>query len=469
MNAIIVSAVWGVVMMFCSFLVKNKGLYRHIAALGLIILLIVNFLNAWGTNLFDIDDHNMLHFNNFGTAFNTIAIFCTLVYVLLTGKEVERYGKYAAEYFTLIFFSLCGVAILSAYNNLLMLFIGIEILSIPLYILTGSDKKNLKSNEAALKYFLMGSFSTGIMLMGIALIYGGTGSFQLEITRVQGLGAGKSISFLEVTGLLFLFVSLAFKVSAAPFHFWTPDVYDGAPTVFTSFMATIVKAAGFVAFIKLCEVKVAETNISVDKLFGIDWHLLFAILIIATLLVGNITAVFQQSVKRMLAYSSIAQAGFMLFSLFSLNDIAQEGLLIYSAAYSLATIGIFAILAKMKDYTFEGFNGLAKKQPLVAAATTVCLLSLAGIPLTGGFFAKYYMLASVMKAGTYAWLVVLAVLFAAVSVYYYFRVIQAMYFKEGDAATEEFSPSFKAGLVALAALIIAIGIVPSIVLNLFYF
>jgi len=144
-------------------------------------------------------------------------------------------------------------------------------------------------------------------------------------------------------------------------------------------------------------------------------------------------------------------------------------LLLYAAAYSLATIGIFAILVKMKDYTFEGFNGLAKKQPLVAAANTVFLLSLAGIPLTGGFFAKYYMLASVMKTGTYVWLVVLAVLFAAVSVYYYFRVIQAMYFKEGDATTEEFSPSFKFGLVALAALIIAIGIIPSIVLNLFYF
>jgi NADH-quinone oxidoreductase subunit N len=469
MNAIIVSAVWGVIMMFCSFLVKNKGLYRHIAAFGLFTLLIANVLNANGINLFDIDDHNMLHFTNFGTSFNTIAIFATLVYVLLTGKEVEKYGKYAAEYFTLIFFSLCGITILSAYDNLLMLFLGIEIMSIPLYILTGSDKRNLKSNEAALKYFLMGAFSTGLMLMGIALIYGGTGTFQLEVTRVAGLAAGKAISFLEVTGMLFLFVSLAFKVSAAPFHFWTPDVYDGAPSVFTSFMATVIKAAGFVAFIKLCEVKVAETNLTADKLFGVNWQLLFAILIVATLLVGNITAVFQQSVKRMLAYSSIAQAGFMLFSLFSLNDTAQEGLLIYSLAYSLATIGIFAILVKMKDFTFEGFNGLAKREPLVAAVTTVCLLSLAGIPLTGGFFAKYYMLVSVVKTGSYMWLVVVAVLFAAVSVYYYFRLIQAMYFKEGDAAAEEFSPSLKVGLVALAALIVVIGIWPSIVLNNFYF
>jgi len=472
MNAIIVSAVWGIIMMFCSFLVKNRSSYRHIAAFGLLTLLTANILSAKGIQIFNIDDHGMFFFSSFGNFFNTIAIFSTLVYVLLTGKEMEKYGKYAAEYFVLIFFVLCGVCILSAYNNMLMLFLGIEILSIPLYILTGADKRNLKSNEAALKYFLMGAFSTGLMLMGIALMYGGTGTFALEVGRVakpNAVAGNGVLSFLEVTGLLFLFVSMAFKVSAAPFHFWTPDVYDGAPTVFTSFMATVVKAAGFVAFIKLCEVRMIETGLNVDKTFGVNWQLLFAILIVATLLVGNITAVFQQSVKRMLAYSSIAQAGFMLFSLFSLNDLGKEGLLLYAFAYSLATIGIFAVLVKVKDITFEGFNGLAKKQPVLAAATTVFLLSLSGIPLTAGFFAKYYMLAAVIKTGSYYWLVILAVLFAAVSVYYYFRVIQAMYFKEGDAVTEDVTPSFKTGLVLLSGLIILIGIMPTLVLNYFYF
>lgn len=473
MNAIIVSGVWGVIMMFCSFLVKNRGSYRHIAAFGLLTLLVVNILNSKGILLFNIDDHKMFQFNSFGLFFNTIAIFSTLVYVLLTGKEVEKYGKYAAEYFTLIFFVLCGVAILSAYNNLLMLFIGIEILSIPLYILTGSDKKNLKSNEAALKYFLMGSFSTGIMLMGIALMYGGTGTFQLEVVRAAS--AAKSVtgsgilSFIEVLGLILLFVAMAFKVSAAPFHFWTPDVYDGAPSVFTSFMATVVKAAGFIAFLKLCEIRMPQTGIDVDKLFGVNWRLLFAVIIVATLLVGNVTAVFQQSVKRMLAYSSIAQAGFMLFALFAINDIAKEGILLYSVAYSLATIGIFAVLVKVKDVTFDGFNGLAKKQPVLAATTTIFLLSLAGIPLTAGFFAKYYMLSAVIKTGTYYWLVILAVLFAAVSVYYYFRVIQAMYFKDGDAEAEDVTPSFKTGLIVLSAIIILVGVMPTLVLNYLYF
>ncbi len=469
MNAIILSAVLGAVMMFCSFLINKKETFRHIAAFGLLLLLIANVMDTYGVIFFDINTHGMLHFGKFGLFFNSIAIGSTLIYVLLTGKEIEKTGKYVAEYFVLIFFVLCGIAILSAYGNLLMLFLGIEIMSIPLYILTGSDKKNLKGNEAALKYFLMGAFSTGIMLMGIALMYGGTGTFDLEVYRNHAANGTPSISFLEVTGLLFLMVSLAFKVSAAPFHFWTPDVYDGAPGVFTSFMATIVKAAGFIAFIKLCEIRMQETSVDIDKLAGVDWKMLFALMIVATLLVGNITAAFQQSVKRMLAYSSIAQAGFMLFALFSLNDLAKEGLLLYSAAYSLATIGIFAVLVKMKDYTFEGYNGLAKTQPVLAAANTVCLLSLAGIPLTAGFFAKYYMLASVIKTGTYTWLVIAGVLFAAVSVYYYLRVIQAMYFKEGNAETEEITRSFKAGLIILSAIIILIGIMPQYLLYWFYF
>jgi NADH-quinone oxidoreductase subunit N len=463
MNAIILSAVFGVVMMLCSFSIENKSAIKHIASVCLFILLIANIADTYGSTLFSINTYGMLLFNRFGYLFNSIAIGSTLIYVLITGKEIEKFGKYAADYFSLIFFVLTGIALLSFYNNLLTLFLGIEIMSIPLYILTGSDKRNIKSNEAALKYFLMGSFSTGLMLMGIALTYGGTGTFNLEAVRT-GEGMYKGIlSFLEIPGLLFLLVSLAFKVSAAPFHFWTPDVYDGAPSVFTSFMATVVKAAGFIAFIKLCDARMIQTSAVVN------WKLLFAIIIISTLLVGNITAVFQQSVKRMLAYSSIAQAGFMLFTLISLNDVANEGIILYAVAYSLATIGMFATLVKMKDYTFEGYNGLARTQPVLAATNVVFLLSLAGIPLTAGFFAKYYMLAAVLKTGSYTWLVIAGVLFAAVSVYYYFRVIQAMYFKEGNSVTEEISPSFKTGIILLAALIILIGVFPSLILNWLYF
>jgi NADH-quinone oxidoreductase subunit N len=228
-------------------------------------------------------------------------------------------------------------------------------------------------------------------------------------------------------------------------------------------MATIIKAAGFIAFIKLFDVRMQDTT------KAIDWKLLMSLIIVATLLVGNVTAVFQQSVKRMLAYSSIAQAGFMLFSLMSLNDTAHEGLILYSVAYSLATIGIFAVLVKMKDYTFEGYNGLGKTQPVLAAANTIFLLSLAGITLTAGFFAKYLMLAAVVKTGTYLWLVIVGVLFAAISVYYYFRVIQAMYFKEGTPETETITPTFKWGLVFVAFIVVLLGIFPTIILNWLYF
>jgi NADH-quinone oxidoreductase subunit N len=462
MNAIIVSALLGVVMMFSGIFTKNRSAHTAVAVVGLLLLLIANLLNSYGIYVVHVKTHDMFNFEQFGMFFNSIAITATLIYVLLSGKAIENTGVNVADHYALIFFVLCGVSILSSFNGLLMLFLGIEIMSIPLYILTGADKRNLKSNEASLKYFLMGAFSTGIMLMGIALIYGSTGSFTLgESKMIVSGGLIAHTSFLEIAGMILLFVSMCFKVSAAPFHFWTPDVYDGAPAVFTSFMATIVKSAGFIAFIRLFDTHIA--------ILGPTWKILLAFVIIATLLIGNITAVFQQSVKRMLAYSSIAQAGFMMFALYSSNDIAKEGILLYSTAYSLATIGIFAVLIKMKDYTFDGFNGLAKTQPVLALSTTICLLSLAGIPLTAGFFAKYYMLASVVKAGGSLWLVIIAVLFAAVSVYYYFRVIQAMYFKEGHPETAEVSGGFKIGMLLVAALIILFGLFPTLVLNWFYF
>jgi NADH-quinone oxidoreductase subunit N len=260
---------------------------------------------------------------------------------------------------------------------------------------------------------------------------------------------------------LLLLVSMSFKVSAAPFHFWTPDVYDGAPTVFTSFMATIVKVAIFIGFIRLLDEGFRDSQSKMS--------VFIAIITATTLFIGNLTAVFQQSVKRMLAYSSIAQAGFMLLSLLALNRLAKEGILLYAAAYSLATIGIFAILMKMKDFTFEGFNGLARKQPVLAATCTIFLLSLAGIPATAGFFAKYYMLAAVVETGHYLWLVIFAVLCAAVSVYYYFRVIQAMYFKDGEGATEgEPGRGFKGLLIFVAALILLLGIFPQGLLHQLY-
>jgi NADH-quinone oxidoreductase subunit N len=469
MNAIIFSALWGVILMLAGVFIKNKTSIRYLAIIGAALLILADVFELYHpeTPIFHIDARNMLSFNVFGLEMNAIAFISTLLYFLLSSKDIEKVGSNVAEYFALIFFVLCGVAIVTSYSNLLMLFLGIEILSIPLFILTGSSKKNLKSNEASLKYFLMGAFSTGILLLGIAFLYGASknGSFLIE-----DIGAGKNTpSPLMITGLLLLAFSLSFKVSAAPFHFWTPDVYDGSPTVFTSFMATVVKGAAFVAFIRIFSNAFGDLQSK--------WELIIAIITASTLIIGNVTAVFQQSVKRMLAYSSIAQVGFMLFSILGLKFIntAQEGIALYITAYSLATVGLFAVLTKMNDHSLEGFNGLAKKQPLIAATSTVFLLSLAGIPLTAGFFAKYYMISAVMQLGKFYWLIILSLVCAAISVYYYFRIIQAMYFKEG-AGTEvqfsELSPTFEALLVLVSAAIIVLGIKPDLLtnwLNLIYF
>jgi len=462
MNAIILSALWGVVMMFGGVFFKKITTPKYWAIAGIVIILAGNILEFFGYPFFNVDTKGMLHFDAFGLVFNSIAFISTLILFLLNGKDFEKVGTHVSEYFCLIFFVLCGLSILSSFNTLLMLFLGIEILSIPLYILTGSEKRNLKGNEASLKYFLMGAFSTGLMLMGIALIYGGNslGSFYIDAIN---LGTGH-LSVMVGVGLVLILVAMAFKVSAAPFHFWAPDVYDGAPAVVTSFMMTIAKVAAFVAFFRLFSTSFGSMRY--------QWQTLIVIITAATLLIGNVTAVFQISVKRMLAYSSISHAGFMMFTLFALNDTAKEGLLIYTAAYCLATIGIFAVIIKLSDYSIEGFNGLGRRQPLLAITSVIFLLSLTGIPLTAGFTAKFYVLMAAVKDGHQLWLVIFAVICAAISAIYYFRVIQAIYFKEPVVGINEnikVSSGFEWMLTITAGLIILLGILPGLVIDWLYY
>lgn len=458
MKAIIAATILGIIMMFAGLLMKEK---KSIVVLASVLAFVLLGVNIWDVVTTPLDVapqgffNNMLRLDRYALWFNTLMTGCTCLYILLAGNEIAKVGAHVADYFALIFFILCGVYLLSGYNNMLILFIGIEILSIPQYILAGSDKRNLKSSEAALKYFLMGSFSTGILLMGIALLFGATGSFNIiSYSFLQG----ETMNMLALAGVVFIIIALSFKVSAAPMHMWTPDVYDGSPTPFTAFMATVVKAAAFFAFLRLFQSGFG--NISNH------WMMVLAIITAATLLVGNITAVFQQSVKRMLAYSSIAQAGFMLFAVLAVNAVAWQGIIIYAVAYSVATIGVFAVLMKLKDYTYDGFNGLAKKEPLLAFVTTIFLFSLAGIPLTGGFMAKYYVLQALMQQGQLMWLVIFALLMAAVSVYYYFRVIIAMYFKEGTPELHEpVSGGQKFMLVLTCIIVILIGILPQLFLT----
>jgi NADH-quinone oxidoreductase subunit N len=462
MNAIILTAIWGVIMMFGGVFFKERTTPKYWAIAGIAIILAANILEFLGYSFFHIDTKEMLRFDSFGLHFNSVVFACTLLFFLLNGKDFEKVGWHVSEYFSLMFFVLCGVSILTSFNTLLLLFLGIEILSIPLYILTGANKGNLKSIEASLKYFLMGSFSTGILLMGIALVYGGNSLGSFYINAIN-LGTGE-LPVLIAAGLVLILVAMSFKVSAAPFHFWAPDVYDGSPAVFSSFMMTIVKVAAFAGFVRLFQSSFGTMQY--------QWQALITIIIVVTLLIGNITAVFQQSVKRMLAYSSIAHAGFLMFALFALNDTAQEAFLLYAAAYSVATIGLFAVLIRMSDYSIEGFNGLGKKQPLLAFAATVFLLSLTGIPLTGGFTGKFYILLAAVKDGHQVWLVIFAVICAAIGAVYYFRVIQAIYFKEPAAEINEHidaSGSYKFLLIVSVVLIILLGIIPGLVIDWIYY
>jgi NADH-quinone oxidoreductase subunit N len=460
MNAIIFSAVWGVLMMF-SAVFLNRLPARHLATVGAILLFAANLLElSSGHPLFEIKVMELLRVSNYGLTFIAVASGAMLLYFLLSGKDVEAVGEHKAEYFALIFFSFTGVALCASFNNLIMLFLGIEIMSIPMYILTGADKQNLKSNEASLKYFLMGAFSTGILLLGMAFIYGGNTAGTLFLHQIQISEARMPV--MMASGLVLMLAAMSFKVSAAPFHFWTPDVYDGAPTVFTSFMSTIVKAAGFFAFVRLFE---SIFGLSLDQ-----WQPLVVFILFATLLIGNVTAVFQQSVKRMLAYSSIAQAGFMMFSVFSMNAHGREAVVLYGAAYSLATIGMFAVLLRLSDYTIDGFNGLAQRKPVLAFVAVVFLLSLTGVPLTAGFQGKFWVLMSAVENGNHFWLVIAALCFAAVSAFYYFRVIQAMYFKPAPEGAEEIDlpADTRFFLLFTAVLIIAIGVFPEMVIGWIY-
>jgi NADH-quinone oxidoreductase subunit N len=451
----------GVALMMAGVFLKNSKSIRTLSVLASIALFAISIYDITiATATTQMHYSNMVGTNIFTAKMMAVISFCNMLYIFLFTKDIAKVGINDAEYFALIFFALSGVGILVCFQSMFMLFLGIEILSIPQYILAGADKRNIKSNEASLKYFLMGAFSTGILLMGITLIYGSTGSFQLDVIGKSLANANDSMALM---GILFLIVAMGFKASAAPFHVWTPDVYDGSPTAFTPFMASIAKVAVFAAFVQLF-------HTSFYQLSG-AWKNSIILIICLTLLIGNITAVYQQSVKRMLAYSSIAQAGFMLFAVYGSAASAPKSLLLYGASYMLATMVIFSVITKLKDYTFEGFNGLAKQEPVLAFAAAISLFSLAGIPLTGGFFAKYYMLNSAMQNGMPIWCLIFAVLLAAVSVYYYFKVIRAAYFEESThsviAPNAELDGAYKAMLIIACITIIALGLLPGLATSMY--
>jgi len=455
MNIIITISITAFIVLYAGLFKANKALLP-LTVVGLLTALGFTFC-AWNGNAVHF---GMMQTDNFALAFSGICIIGTLLIFLLTQNYFHAKSDNVAEYYTLILFALAGMIMMVSYKNMAMLFVGLEIMSVSLYILAGIRKKDFASNEASLKYFLMGAFSTGFLLFGITLIYGATGSFDLD--KIQAyLVNSQAVSPIFYPGVILMMIGLSFKVGAAPFHFWTPDVYEGAPSLITTFMSTVVKTAGFAAFLRLFAGAFAPLH---DF-----WVAPLMVIVCLTLFIGNVTALFQKNFKRMLAYSSISHAGYLLFSLIVLTKHSENNVLVYAAAYTFASIIAFAVLILVKQKTgsdsFESFNGLAKRNPLVALCLTVAMLSLAGIPLTAGFIGKYLMFLNVMTEYK-TLLVAFAILNALVGFYYYFRVIVAMWFKDG-AETELSTPAqYKVVLLVSVAITVVLGIYPAIILNL---
>jgi NADH-quinone oxidoreductase subunit N len=404
----------------------------------------------------------MLNVNHYALAFTMVMVLISIFWFLMAEKYFTDETN-ITDHFALILFALVGAFLMVSYSNLTMLFLGIETLSIPLYVLVGSKKKDLASNESAFKYFLMGAFASGFLLFGIALIYGVTGSFDLShIAQFVAKNHGTLPPLFFVGGLLML-VGMSFKASAAPFHFWAPDVYQGAPTVITAFMATVVKTAAFGAFFRLFWV---AFNGASGEWSSIMWGMAAL-----TLLIGNITAVYQQHVKRLLAYSSIAHAGFMFMAILAMSKTSSSAILYYSIAYSLSSLCAFLVLYLLMqnragDDRIDSFNGLVKKNPLLAGSMTIAMLSLSGIPPLAGFFAKYFIFVSALSQGFY-WLVGIAILGSLIGVYYYFKIIIAMFFRAPQDESPVTVPADqKALLFVLSLLIVALGLLPEVITHL---
>ena len=470
MNAIIALSLFGISNLFLGFL-NNRKILLPITLIFILIALGLNFTD-WNHEYFWFNA--MLKTNNLSINFASIMLVSTLLVVAFSrsfGDDEEH--SHPAEYYAILLFSLVGAIMMVTYENLIMLFVGLEILSVSMYVLTGSDKRNLRSNEAALKYFLMGSFATGILLFGITLVYGATSSFDIHGISA-GIAEAKTGQYapLLYAGILMIMAGLLFKISAAPFHFWTPDVYDGAPSLFTAFMSTVVKTAGVAAMFRLF-----STSFGDSAVYGL-WANPMFYLTIATLVIGNITAVYQQSFKRMLAYSSISHAGYLMITMLAKRPETNSSILFYSLAYSIATITAFAVLivvseAKSKagkpDESFDALNGLSKNNPLLAFALTISMLSLAGIPLTAGFFGKFFIFTDAFShpSALFKNLLVVAILMSAVGIYYYFKPIMAAYMRQGDTEKIELSPIFKYTIMFTTALTIILGIFPDLVKRIF--
>lgn len=459
----ILLTVMGTLLMVIDPLVKKRTshLFGHLslltlaAAIGAAVLAYSQAGPAFG---------GMLVVDGFATFFRVLVLSVGILTVLPSYRFLDRQNAATGEFHALLLFSIAGQSIMASANDLIIIFIGLEISSIASYVLAGYLRDDKRGNEAALKYFLLGSFATAFFLYGVALVYGSAESTNLSLVRatLSGQQAPAPI-FIGIAAAL-MFVGLAFKVSAAPFQVWAPDVYQGAPTPVTAFLSAGPKAAAFAVFLRIF--------MTAFEPIGAGWEPLVWISALLSMTIGNFAALQQTNIKRLLAYSSIAHAGYVLVALTAQSQTGVAAAMFYLAAYALMNIGAFAVVSHLSGQgeryvTLDDFKGLAQKQPLTAAMLTIFLLSLIGVPLTGGFFGKFYIFKAALESHL-VWLSVLGLLNSAVAAYYYLRVLVMMYMHEPSQASKEAEPlsfGLRAALVLPALGTLFLGIFPTWVLD----
>ncbi len=450
-------------LLLINVFVKNeqKGYLGYLSIAGILVTL-YSLTIGWGAPQ-DGFSGSVVQ-DNFAIFFKGIFLVSAAMSILITDQYLQREGCNQGEVYPLMLFATVGMMLMASGTDLMTIFLGLEVLSVSLYVLAGFNRGSIRSNEAGLKYFLLGAFSTGFLLYGMALTYGATGTTKVVKIAAAAQSGMVSSNLMLVAGMLLMATGFAFKVAAAPFHMWTPDVYEGAPTPITAFMSVGPKAAGFAAFLRVLLVAL--------PVFKAEWSSLLWVLAVLTMTVGNITALYQQNIKRMLAYSSIAHAGYILVGFTAGNAVGTSGILFYMLSYAFMNIGAFAVIILVgkkgeENNNLADYAGFGYKHPALGVAMCVFLFSLAGIPPAAGFVGKFYLFSGAIQAG-YIWLAIIGVLNSAASVYYYLRVMIYMYFKE---PTEDFnwvrlSPAFIICLIIAIAGVMIPGVVPGTILEL---
>ena len=429
---------------------RRKGERVPLGGLGIIGLVgaAVSAAFLWNSNA---SSFGVIVSDNFALFVTFVLVIVGILTILFSSQVLQTLEMPKGDYYALILFSITGMIMMATANDLLIVFVALEILSLAVYVLTGIQRDDPKATEAAFKYFLLGAFSSAFFLYGIAFTYGITGSTRLDRVGAYLAAQAMTDNPLILVALGLLLVGFAFKISAVPFHMWTPDAYEGAPAIVTGFMSTGVKAAAFAAF--------ARVFLSSFEPFSTDWAPVVWLLAAATMILGTVVGVAQSNLKRMLAYSSIAHGGYLLLGLVAANDVGKAAILFYLLAYAVTNLAAFGVIALLgtrdrANDELRDYAGLWHSRPALAALMTVCLLSLGGLPPTAGFIGKWYIFSAAVSAGYYG-LAIIGVLTSVISVFFYLRVVVMMYMSEGEAAK---APVPVTG-VSMATLALAIGLI----------